>query len=91
MWYGNWSLRMKFFIRNAAGSMSSTRAASSTRRSIVWTASVTRNEQRYATPPGGLFVYAASTSTNAWGMSYEPVITLNRPAGYFDGSAAASL
>ena len=29
------------------------------------TASVTRNEQRYATPPGGLFVYTASISVNA--------------------------
>ena len=56
LWYGNWSFRMKFFIRNSAGSMPIASAALSTSRSIVWTASVTRNEQRYATPPGGLFV-----------------------------------
>ena len=31
-------------------------ARMSTIRSMAWTASVTRNEQRYATPPGGLFV-----------------------------------
>jgi hypothetical protein len=45
----------------------------STMRSIMCTASVTRNEQRYATPPGGLLVYTPSTVTCAAFMSYEPV------------------
>ena len=41
----------------------------STRRSIRYEASVTRNEQRYATPPGALFVYAPWPATCAAGMS----------------------
>ena len=52
-------------------------------------ASVTRNEQRYATPPGALFVYAPSVTTCAAGMSYEPVTMWNRPARNFDGCASA--
>ena len=36
------------------------RPPSATSRSIRYEASVTRNEQRYATPPGALFVYAPS-------------------------------
>ena len=32
-------------------------------------ASVMRNEQRYATPPGALFVYAPSATTCAAGKS----------------------
>ncbi len=55
-WYGNLSGGMKFFMRSAAGSIFSSWASMSTIRSIAWTASVTRNEQRYATPPGGLLV-----------------------------------
>ena len=43
-------------LRSSAGSMPSSCAMMSTMRSIVCTASVTRNEQRYAMPPGGLFV-----------------------------------
>jgi hypothetical protein len=57
---------------------------------MAWIASVTRNEHRYATPPGGLLVYTPSTSTNALLTSYEPVQMENRPAGNFDGFAAAS-
>ncbi len=60
-------------------------------RSIACTASVTRNEQRYAMPPGGLFVYTPSTSANAFFRSYEPVQIEKRPAGNFDGLAAASV
>src|SRR5256885_15561730 len=41
-------------------------------------------------PPGGLLVYAPSTSTNDFWNGYEPVMMWNRPAGYFDGFAAAS-
>ena len=40
---------------------------------------MTRNEQRYATPPGALFVYAPSVTTCAAGMSYEPVTMWKRP------------
>jgi hypothetical protein len=47
---------MKFFFRMSAGSIPSSYAAFCTRRSIRYEASVTRNEQRYATPPGALFV-----------------------------------
>jgi hypothetical protein len=36
-------------------------------RSMAKLASVTRNEQRYATPPGALFVKNASTSAKATG------------------------
>jgi hypothetical protein len=60
---------MKFVIRNSAGSTPISYAAVCTRRSIRYEASVTRNEQRYATPPGALFVYAPSVSTYAAGMS----------------------
>ena len=81
---------MKFCIRSAAGSFFSSSASTSTRRSIVNAASVTRKEQRYAMPPGGLLVYAPSTSTNDFWNGYEPVMMWNRPAGYFDGFAAAS-
>ena len=62
----------------------------STSRSIVKAASVTRNEQRYAMPPGGLFVYAPSTSTKDFWNGYDPVMMWKSPAGYFDGFAAAS-
>src|SRR2546428_12287471 len=41
-------------------------------------------------PPGGLFVYAPSTSTKDFWNGYEPVMMWNSPAGYFDGFAAAS-
>ena len=44
-------------------------AAFCTRRSIMYEASVTRNEHRYATPPGALFVYAPSADTCAAGRS----------------------
>ena len=44
--YGNWSFSMKFFLRNSAGSMPISYAAFCTRRSIMYEASVTRNEQR---------------------------------------------
>ena len=57
--YGNCSGWMKLSSRNCDGSTPSSCAALSTRRSIRYEASVTRNEQRYATPPGALFVYAA--------------------------------
>jgi len=49
--------------------MSSSYAAFETRRSIMYEASVTRNEQRYATPPGALFVYAPSALTWTAGRS----------------------
>src|ERR1041384_831319 len=87
--YGNRSGAMKFFIRSSAGSILSFCASTSTTRSMACTASVTRNEQRYATPPGGLCVYTASTSQNACLRSYEPVQIENRPAGYFIGLADA--
>ena len=44
--YGNCSRRMKFLARRSAGSMPSLRASTSTIRSIMKLASVTRNEQR---------------------------------------------
>src|SRR5215831_1379715 len=87
--YENCSGLMKFFILSSAGSMFSLCASASVARSIACTASVTRNEQRYATPPGGLCVYAASTSQNACFKSYEPVQIENSPAGNFDGFAEA--
>jgi len=81
---------MKFFKRSSAESSPSLRPRMSIPRSIAYDASVTRNEQRYATPPGALFVKYASSSVNAIGKSYEPVQMPNNPAGYFVGSAAAS-
>ena len=50
---------------------------------------MTRNEQRYATPPGALFVYQPSATTCAAGMSYEPVTMWNSPARNFVGCASA--
>jgi hypothetical protein len=47
---------MKFLNRISAGSMPSSYAAVCTSRSMRKDASVMRNEQRYATPPGALFV-----------------------------------
>src|SRR2546428_11380452 len=41
-------------------------------------------------PPGGLFVYAPSTSTKDFANGYEPVMMWKSPAGYLDGFAAAS-
>jgi hypothetical protein len=43
-------------MRSSAGSTASSSASASTMRSTRYAASVTRNEQRYATPPGALFV-----------------------------------
>ena len=60
---------MRFFIRSSAGSRSRCRASTSIIRSMKYDASVTRNEQRYATPPGALLVYTPSTATWAAGMS----------------------
>jgi hypothetical protein len=84
---------MKFFIRNSAGSMPITRAASSASRSIVWTASVTRNEQRYATPPGALFVYAPSTSTKPGASSRagDDVEQAGRELGRVGGRVAVAV
>ena len=45
-WYGNFSGGMKFFIRSSAASMPISSAKRSVMRSMAWTASVTRNEQR---------------------------------------------
>ena len=87
--YGNWSFSMKFFSRNSDGSMPTSYAAFCTRRSIMYEASVTRNEHRYATPPGALFVYAPSATTCAAGRSYEPVTMWNSPALNLDGCASA--
>ncbi len=53
--------------------------------------SLGRNEQRYVIPPGGLFVYTPSTSAKACWRSYDPVQIEKRPAGNFDGLAAASV
>ena len=65
--YGNWSGWMKFLNRMSAGSMPSSYAAVCTSRSMRYDASVMRNEQRYATPPGALFVYAPRHITCAAG------------------------
>ena len=67
--YGNLSAGMKFLRRSSAGSIPSSYAAVWTSRSMKNDASVTRKEQRYATPPGALFVYAPSVTTCAAGMS----------------------
>ena len=82
---------MKFLRRNSAGSIPSFFARMSTILSIVNAASVTRNEHRYAIPPGGLFVYTPSTSTCAFSKGYDPVMMWKSPAGNFDGFAAASV
>ena len=49
-----------------------------------------RNEQRYATPPGALFVYTAFTWTCAASRSYEPQTMWKKPAGNFVGCAVES-
>ncbi len=49
-----------------------------------------RNEQRYATPPGALFVYTALTWTWAASRSYEPQTMWKNPAGNFVGCAVES-
>ena len=54
--YGNWSGWMKFLMRSSTGSIFNSYARHSTIRSTRYTASVIRNEQAYATPPGALFV-----------------------------------
>ena len=74
-------------MRSSAGSASSSCASTSTSRSTRYTASVMRNEQAYATPPGALFVYTPVTAQCAASMSYEPVKTWKNPAGYFVGWA----
>ena len=65
--YGNCSGLSRFFIRRSAGSIFSSSARQSITRSMRYTASVMRNEQAYATPPGALFVYTAVTLQCATG------------------------
>ena len=56
---------------------------------MKYDASVTRNEQRYATPPGALLVYAPFATMCAAGMSYEPVTMWKSPALNLLGCASA--
>ena len=63
--YGNCSGAMKLRIRSSTWSTPISIASAWTIRSTRYTASVIRNEQRYATPPGALFVYTALTFTCA--------------------------
>ena len=54
--YGNCSSLRRLIRRNSAGSMPRSVAAAWMMRSWKNIASVTRNEHRYATPPGALLV-----------------------------------
>ena len=66
---GKSSSATKFIRRNAAWSMPRSSAAAWIMRSWKNIASVTRNEQRYATPPGALLVYTPRAVRCATGMS----------------------
>jgi hypothetical protein len=66
---GKSSSRTKLRRRNSAWSIPRSSAAAWTIRSWKNIASVTRNEQRYATPPGALLVYMPRAVRWAAGMS----------------------